>query len=762
VLYLNPPFLTHEGIVIGSDYGDPTQFWYFPGDPRIATDKQGRPAIRFLIYKDLATVNDEDATVGFLFFDTVLSLPDAAEFEERAAAKVKQTLGIDKDVRVSPMQFKSGRVELIFLDRKEGAEPPPAGEPENADDWVTVIQSAGRPSLYGENRAIFSVGLTKRATTLLMNSFEGFMPIGVVYDLTYVGMQRAFQVKIDVKWNEFYQYVRERTEDRVLFWSEEVEEIVAELESKTIIQIQGSIEGVGDEGMAGEYAEVRKSLTQWVFEKFFEAKIRSQDLVDGNTGDNVMSFLGALRDGGLPAKWGCTKKTVINEEHRDLDVDYTVEKAVERPIAAQAHLSAFWEEFGLTKDDVITVVNSEDSIWETTSLRVLGSAEFGDTGVDRIIVDIAYGEMIDGEPGPDAELDSVVLDASHTDETVENWYDPAFGNRLHYRYRVAFGANAVVGDSVLMQSKWLEATEGVITVNPLELYQERSLEFQRSALLPTEMFPEVLAHLRYTAPDDDWTYQDSSLLTSDSGSTWKPTFRLARELPDAVDYRLEYARATGDVIDSGWKTTTESMVVARDPRENLFPVRVLVGGDRQGFEQILIDLDYMDEAAGTHETKSFNITKDDANATHEWAFPRAALDRTTYRYNQVVVEADGTVTSPGWVQSDAPTLVVGKVFAAKWSIIPHLVGPPLADNGLERIVVTIDYEDAANDYREHSEQTLTVAGRGTVLALELKDATKRSYTYRVRYVFANGFEKKLGPSGGSDTFLMISSIPPAG
>ena len=114
------------------------------------------------------------------------------------------------------------------------------------------------------------------------------------------------------------------------------------------------------------------------------------------------------------------------------------------------------------------------------------------------------------------------------------------------------------------------------------------------------------------------------------------------------------------------------------------------------------------------------------------------------------------------MQSDNTTLVVGKVFAAKWSIIPELVGPPLVDNGLERIVVTIDYEDAANNYHEHFVQTMTAAGRGAVLPLELKDPTKRSYTYSIRYVFANGFEKKLGPSGGSDTFLVISSIPPGG
>lgn len=764
MLHLNPPYLTHDGIVIGRDYGDPLQFWYFPGRPRIAVD-DGKPAIRFLIYKDLDQVDDEEATVGFLLFDTVLALPDPEEFEKQAAAKLKQALDLDGEPRIAPLQYQSGTVKLIFLDRSstpgEGDPPPDGGEPR--DDWVTVIESSGQPSLYGENRAIFSVGLTKRATTLLMGSFDGFIPAGVVYELDYTAMQRAFRVEVDVKWEELYDYVRDYEKDRTLFWSDEVEKIVRHLESTKVIQIKSSIEGVGEEGMQGEYEEVRKTLTQFVFEKFFEPKINSQELLDGNVANNVLGFLGGLRDGGLPFEYGCSKRELHDRQNRDLEIDYTVERAVRRMIAPQAHLSLFWEDLGLTWDDVVTVVDSEAGIWETTSLRVLASATFDASNVDRIVVDVCYGAIVDGEPAPDAKTDSVVLDAQHPEGTIDNWFDPDLGNKVNYRFTVAFGPEAVVGEGVLMTSPWREASEGIVTVNALELYQERAVEFQRSALLKAEDFPEVLVHLRYTTPDGGWTYQESGLLQAEgTTTTWKPTFRIPKGAPAAVDYRMEYSRADGDVLDSGWQVTSESMVVARDPRENMFDVRILVAGDRTDLAQILVDLEYDDPEAGIHEAESFTINQDTINSSHEWAFPRAALDRTRYRYNQVVIDNDGTVTAPGWVQSDSPTLLVGKVFARTWSIVPQVTGPPLSDNGLDRIVVLIEYDDEEHDYHERSEQVFTAPAAGTPLELELQDPNRRSYTYTVRYVLATGFERKVGPLNGTDTFLVVSSIPPVG
>ena len=117
MLYLNPPFFSYEGVVVGRDYSDPLQFWYYPNRPRLATDEHGRPAIRFLVYKeDLDEIEgDDEVGAGFLFFDTVLSWPE--ETLKKVAQRLKQDLDLDGEPRLAPLLFKQGKTKLIFLDR---------------------------------------------------------------------------------------------------------------------------------------------------------------------------------------------------------------------------------------------------------------------------------------------------------------------------------------------------------------------------------------------------------------------------------------------------------------------------------------------------------------------------------------------------------------------------------------------------------------------------------------------------------------------
>ena len=762
MLYLNPPFFEYEGVVVGRDYSDPLQFWYYPNRPHLATDEHDRPVIRFLTYReDLDEIEGgDDVGAGFLFFDTVLSYP--AETLDKVAGRLKQDLDLDGEPRLTPLQLKEGKVRLSFLDRISG--PPPAnpqdGDPPS-EDWVTTLESAGIPSLYGENRAMFSVAMTKKAAALLLGSFDGFIPAGVVYELTYIAMQRAFEVKVEVDWSVVYHFVQNHESDRFIFWSSDSEDIVAKLEEKKIIKITSSLEGVGDEGMQGEFEEVRKQLTQFVFEKFFEPKINPKALLDKDVPDGILALLAGAPAAANPLQFGRTKRTLDDTELRSLSIDYTTYKAVERVIAPQGHLSVFWEDFApaITKEDVVTVVTGDDDLWRQVEFRVLASAKFDAQHVDKIVVDVAYGEMDGDEPAIDADRDSVVLDSTHPDAAIRNWYDPAIGTTVHYRYTVALGPDAVVGDKVVLVSDWLQAADGIVPINPQQLYEERSVEFQRSALLPKDLFPEVLVHLRYVEPDTGWTHHTSGLLKAE-GQSWEPEFRIPADAPRRLDYRCEFQRAAADPLDTGWLSTEEDMVVVNDPRENLFPVRVLVA-DRTDFEQVLVDLAYDDPEHGVHETGSMTISKDNVNDQHQWVFQRADADRTRYRYNQVLIGADGSVVAPGWVQSADSTLLVGKVYASRSSVQPEVVGPPLSSQGLEKIVVTVDYDDPGHSYHVHSEQEFFDPGRGEPIALELRDPTLRGYRYTIRYVQTNGFDHRVGPVNGTDTFLVIPSTPPA-
>ena len=60
--------------------------------------------------------------------DTVLSLPDEENTLNKIRARLKQDLDLSELPRLSPLQYRSGKVKLIFLDKistPPGADPPP-------------------------------------------------------------------------------------------------------------------------------------------------------------------------------------------------------------------------------------------------------------------------------------------------------------------------------------------------------------------------------------------------------------------------------------------------------------------------------------------------------------------------------------------------------------------------------------------------------------------------------------------------------------
>jgi hypothetical protein len=647
---------------------------------------------------------------------------------------------------------------MTFLDRtsaEPGDPPPPEDAPES--DWVSFIESSGMPSLYGENRAIFNVALTAKGARFVLASFDGFIPAGVVYELKYVAMQRAYQVKVEADWSIVYHFVQEHDKDRFLFFSSDVENIVEKLIEDKTIKIVASIEGVGDEGMEGEYAEARKQLTKFVFDQFFEPKINPRALLDKDVPGGIISMMEGLRDGGLPLQFSYSKRTLDTEQIRSFAADYSTARAVERTIAPQGHLSVFWEDLGVTKDQVVTVIEDRDQIFRQVPFRILSSALYGEDAIAHIIVAVVYGELDGDEPGQDARTFSVVLDTTHTSGAIRDWFDPTIGLVFHYRYTVVFGPKAIVGSDVLMTSKWDRVVGDQVAINPLELFEERRFLFQRSGLLKIAVFPEVVVQLRYVDPATGWTFDRSAVLDTEKGN-WATAFRIGKGAGGQAEYRLQFLSEDGN-IETDWLPAKADLNVIDDPRENLVDVRLLFPGNAD-LEQAIVNLEHSDPAHGIHDEETIVVTKAGFADKHSWQFRRAPGAPARYRYSYVLLRTDGEVVSTGWTESEAPTLVVGGKDARKWQIRPELIGPPLSQNGLDKIVVALSYADAANDYRVDKAITLTTPGPGEPMMLELRDLSARDYSYMITYHMTNGFTKRVGPIGSSAAFPVISSVPP--
>ena len=567
MLYFHPPFYNYEGVPVVPDYTDNRQFYYYPNRPQLAVDEQNRPAIRFILFREnLDEVPEgEEHAVGFLVFDTSLAWPEKTL--DKVARKIQDDLDLDELPRLAPLLFKSGTVRLVFLDRAtEPPKPEPAdGGSEPADEpaekkeerWVPFLEASGVPSLYGENRAIFSAMLSKKAAALLLGAFEGFMPAGVIYDLSYVGMQDAFNVHVEADWDQAYKHISEKYSVDLVFVNINTQEVIDELEEKKIIKIKASLEAVGEEGMEAEFNSVRKELQQFVLEKFFKPVVNpNQAEIPDSAEDGIQKARQIIN---LIHHWpsaGYSRLELNMSEIRSIEIDYTVARAVERRIAPQAHLSLFFEDYNLTREQVVTVVNGKDALWEEVPFEVSVNADFEADGIFSIGTDIFYGLPAESPTDEPPSSWSFLFDKGNTRAKRRAWYNPAVGQKFRYRYTVHFAPNGTPGADLVLTSGWKDHDSHAVVISPSELYRNRRVEAQVVKGFPFDRYSEVHVHLRYKDPLTGWVHEDSELLHKDNPRLVL-SFRTRRNSSPEVDYRFTFLRTNGE----HWKSAGRRLPV---------------------------------------------------------------------------------------------------------------------------------------------------------------------------------------------------------
>ena len=778
MLYHHPPYYSYEGVTLLGDFHNPRQFYYYPNRPRLAMDEEGRPAIRFIVLKEAQEELDENEedVAGFLVFDTSLAWPQKTL--DKVAGKLREDLDMEEEPILAPLPYKSGTVRLTFLDRTTPLPPDPEEDDEGSDDdaptepvadmeqpWVPFLQASGVPSLYGENRAIFSVMLNRKATKLLYGSFEGFMPAGVLYNLNYVGMQRAFNVHVEADWDQAYHFMQEQFKMDLFVYSHQTDNIVERLEEEKIIKIEASLEGVGDEAMEEEFEDVREQLQELVLTTFFEPTVNPNKEEQSDfqeTSDGIIESARKLRNLGFPNA-GYMRREVDISEMRKISADYTVSRAVERSIHPQAHLALFFEDTSLTVDDIVTVVDGNDDLWKTTSFDAVLNADLKGDGLHSVALDVRYADTL-AETGDSGDEESEAAWSFLFDETnnrvkKDAWYDPDIGNRFFYRYSVFFAPGALPGAENSLTSGWRQQDSQLVVVSPNELYQKRELEVQVVKNFPFDRYPQVWVHLRYEDTETGWKIEDSKLVSLEDPS-FKLAFRMRKDADPIVDYRFSYLLSGDEPLESGWNETSGDLVLIEDPVPDKLDVRVIVAGDRSKILNLIVDLKYEDEENGVFETGSIVLDQTNIAQMQTWQIPLADPSKRRYSYNQTLIDSDGNVTMTDWQQSDKKTLTVGQVFVKIMEVQPELLGPPLSDNGVEAVRLRLRYQDEINGLDLQTDRVFHAPGVAAPWKLQLKDASARDYGFEVIYLMANGFERTLGMQSSRDNFLILSSVPP--
>jgi hypothetical protein len=214
LLYLDAS-LELEGLVLFRDYNVANHYYYAPRAPHL-TFEGGQPMFQLLIYRRDITDNPDFKEGdrpggGFLTMTVDLSVPRATL--DAAKGRLRSVGG--GEIELSAIPVEAGTVRVSALGTSVGGAPALEGEAPEIDDrphFVERILGAAHPSLYGDNRAVFTIELSHEGALLMRASLEdeGASQIAVIYDLTYRGLMPAYEVQITIDFKQSYQYLRSR------------------------------------------------------------------------------------------------------------------------------------------------------------------------------------------------------------------------------------------------------------------------------------------------------------------------------------------------------------------------------------------------------------------------------------------------------------------------------------------------------------------------------------------------------------------------
>jgi hypothetical protein len=745
----------HQTLYVLPDFSDEGQFYYLPNFPHVAKMEDGTPAIRLLVYRqDLDEIGaTEPEVVAFLSLDCDLSWPP--DVIDQAASKLRVEDRLSEKPRLTPIFFHKGSVKLMLLDAmtpEEGA-PRPADAP--ASQFVTQIMGAGSPSLYGDNRAIFQASLSKKGAAALSGALDGVTPIGVVYSLTFAGLQPAFRVKARVDWKKVYDHFSEREKMDFLFYESDVQKSIDKLIEDKVIAVDVTVEGIGADAMDAEREQVMTAIRQLIFDKFFTATLKPIDAAGGGTANDIVDTLTQIHKNvfTLGVGYSYVRKEVTIEELRTLDIDWTARKATERTIYPQAHMHNLLTTAGMTKEKLITTVDGGASEWKVLPFEVMAAAAWDTDGIAGITVDIEYTDASSGT----TRSKSMFLTKEKTKVTHRDWMNRTSGSDFRYKYEVVFMDGSVPGPSAKLSSgPWRTHKGTVLVVTPRDLYQVIELEVAVVPSFPFDHWPAVQGIVRYRADDGSFEHYEDGVLTA-AAKSFKTRFRVNKSVPGSKEVQLTYLGATGRRKEMPWMPMPQDQWVVEEQDSKKLVVRASVAGNRADTATLLVDLEYEDEENGIFESGGLTFDSDAMEKTLSWTVNLADPQKRRYRYRMTLITKSGDLLQTDWISTDAPSLPVGEVYVRKLMVdlVTGELRPPV-----EAVKVEVVYDDPMGNVHDKKEFMLGPKSRSQ-WQVNLRDASKRSYQITTTWIRPDGFNPSVGPMTTSDTFIVIPGSPPS-
>ena len=720
MLYLDSPVGSIAGLTLFRDHADPNLFYYACERPRLAMN-DGVPEFVFLVYKRDITDNPnltaearQQLGGGFLAFTVDLTVDD------EQLKEVRRRLGAfaEGTVQLAPLPYRSGTVRLSIT--KDTAEAP--GAAANAAKGVSFFEEVygtSKPSLLAGNRATFGVMMDHEGALLMEAALKsGISPIGVIYDLEYLGMRPAFNVKITADYKRIYNHLEMQfgirggvgpinaAVDIGLAWQKLREDGSIKVEVTNFTD---------DENFRKQADAAFDWFKTELMRDFFKSSLEPPSFMKQGQSSNLLgalqSLLGPLTEGQQgPTRpvMGAPTMLAPTPSAPPTSLDSGTQTTADRNKAATAagtpqegggKPAANGAQFGLQIGFSLKMYQQEEL--KTRTFEYSMQAAVARTAAPQGL----FSTMVNG-----MDLKNAIKRVSLDDDFFK-----------HINAKFQLGAD--------------------LTANKIELV---TINIEYPGVRPNGVQPEQVGGITFTPQDNG-----------------PKTFRTF--LNDNLDLRYRYKMDVHFASNSEWEGNepryTSGWIVETGQAPQVNPsdavdqleVEVSVGSSVAApVEQVQIDLIYDDPAVGMRAERSMTFQPGGGSKSWKLRFPEGAKHSFKYRYTYFLT--DNMRYQTDWVETsdittEALSLIIPGPFV-KTMVIP--VRSLLDSTRIIEASVDVIYSDVARGYERRERVTFgpdaTEQSSRREIRIPMLDVASGSVTYSVSVVRTDGSVLEIPPT----------------
>jgi hypothetical protein len=759
LLHLNPQYHVIEGHTLLPDHEDSGLFYAIPPAPVLALTPEGTPAFSLVQFLGGGT-GTRRLEGGLLNLSVELHIPD--ETLQRLQARLKSKLKAPGSVRVTPVLFDDGVVELVAVGASSGAPAPASADssagsetrtPPPSGSFEVKFLGSGRPSLGGNNISTFQLVLDAPAAELLERTLEiADLPIIAIYRMGFAGLRPSFQIDIQADWHKLYKNLENKFRLNLYYVSADAEIKVADALETSGIRIDTSVFGVGP-GAQASAERARKQLTDWVFERLFVPMIDQTAATANAVGQVIDDTVSSLVRAVIP---GVSYRLRMMEENqlRMLSVRMNETVAERREVVPQGTLGGLLQRFRLNgdgspnpawpalRDKLVQKINLEG--FPRLEVKVAVEDRFATDGLSQVGVEL---RRLNAAGSPTNQKSLMFRSASEREEFIVNLLgdgDPRLSAPYEYRYTVHFDPTSRFGFHEPLTAPWQKARTTELFVEPrsAETYTVRTVQV---GLVPTfsfSQFAAVTVELRAGRENTSEFQSTRVLLTQEKPqSEWR--YRNFGSTSATYEYRATFHRPAdrGGDIQGSWTGQAEEWLSIPDPlpRKRIF--NIIVNLPWPELLAAFVQIRYMDPPHGIHYDEQIDLNSSTVFLRRD--IPIAENGPRAISYRLTILFRDGKLMEGSWRETEDERLLLDRRVVESRVIRLRTVGGTLRDNRLSQVRIRLQAREPGREaVRNETEMRIRSDNSDQAFApweYLIGDPPIRVVHYDALFVDENGF-----------------------